>query len=343
MLVSIVILNWNGISLLKNCLDSVFNQTYSPIEVITVDNGSTDGSIEILKDYDLKLIENNENLGFAKGINIGIRHSKGEYILPLNNDVVLDKNYVSELVKVMENDLQVGSAAGKLIWAGTGGLIDSAGHSLHKNRLPRNIGTGKKDGPDFAKKKEVFGVCGAAPLYRRKMLEDIEINGEFYDESFFSFLEDVDLDWRARLLGWKSFYVPEAVAMHHRGGTAVRRSKIVEVHNYKNRYLMIMKNDYLLSNLKNIHQIIFTDIIKSSALFFRYPSALLGIFQVIKLTPATLRKRWVIKKKRKMSRKEMEKWFIPFEYKPWFSQHLLTDVYDLKKENIKQSEDKGAK
>lgn len=336
MLVSIIVLNWNGASLIKDCLNSVFKQSYSPLEILAIDNGSVDNSPDIIRQYELKFIENKENVGFAKAINQGIRKAKGDFVLPLNNDVILDKEYVANLVKVMNNDDKTGSVSGKLMWAGTEGLIDSAGHSLHKNRLPRNIGTGQEDGPDYSVKREVFGVCGAAPLYRRKMIDDVEINGEFYDESFFSFLEDVDLDWRAQLLGWKALYVPEAIAMHHRGGTAVRRSKIVEVHNYKNRYLMIIKNDFLLSFLKNFPQIIFTDLVKSSALFFRYPTALLGLFSVVKLMPKTLRKRSLIKKKRKISRKEMEKWFLPFDYNKWFKQHLTTDVYDLNSENIEK-------
>lgn len=330
MLVSIIIINWNGASLLKGCLDAVFNQTYSPIEVLLVDNGSTDNSLEIAGKYEVKIIANKENLGFAKGINQGIKESKGEFILPLNNDVVLDKEYIENLVKIINSDNKIGSVMGKLLWAGTDGLIDSAGHTIHKNRLPRNIGTGIKDGEQFNIKKEVFGVCGAAPLYRKDMLEDTKINGEYYDEDFFAFLEDVDLDWRARLLGWKAYYVPEAVADHHRGGTAVRRTKTVELHNFKNRYLMVMKNDYILSHWKNVHQILFTDVVKSGALLFRYPTALLGFFSVIKLMPKTLKKRSLIKRKRKVSRKEMEKWFLPFDYKSWFKQHLISDVYDLR-------------
>ena len=330
MLVSVIVLNWNGSSLIDDCLTSVFDQSYINKEIIVVDNGSTDDSLEKIDSYDVKLIENNENLGFAKGINTGIKAAMGVYILPLNNDVVLDKEFIQELVNAVLKDKKTGSVCGKLLRAEDKKLIDSTGHSIHKNRLPKNIGKGEQDGEMFSKREEVFGVCGAAPMYKKEMLDDIKIDDEYYDESFFSFLEDVDLDWRARLRGWKAYYEPKAVGFHYRGGTAVRRSPIVEVHNYKNRYLMIIKNDYLISFFKNIHQIIFTDIIKNAALLFRCPKALTGIFQVIRLLPKTIKKRRNIRKRRKVSRKEIEKWFLPFNYKEWFHTHMKTDVYDLR-------------
>ena len=330
-LVSVIILNWNGSDLITKCIDAVRDQTYKPLELIVVDNASTDDSLSMIKKYEnLKLVENTENLGFSRAVNIGIRESKGDYVMPLNNDVFLEKEYVEYLVREMDKNEKTGSVSGKLIKSKTR-KIDTVGHSIHKNRLPRNIGSDQEDGPQYSIKKEVFGVCGAAPLYKRKMLEDVEINGEYYDESFFAFLEDVDLDWRARLLGWRSFYVPESVAFHHRGGTAVRRSKTVEMHNYKNRYLMIIKNDDPISFLKNLHQIVFTDIIKNGALLVRYPTALLGFADVLRLLPETIRKRKIIRRKRKVSRKEMERWFLPFDYKEWFRQHATSDVYDLSK------------
>ncbi len=331
-LVSVIILNWNGKHLLDDCFQSVLKQTYENVEIIVVDNGSTDDSVKhINENYgQIELILNDENLGFAKGMNIGMKRAKGDYLIPLNTDIKLDKDFIKQMIEA-SNEPDVGMVSGKLIKADSleGDLIDSTGHVVYKNRLCGNLGRGVHES-QFKKEEYVFGASGAAPLYKREMLEDIAVNGEYYDENFFSFLEDIDLDWRAQLRGWKCKFAPSAIAFHWRGGTAVRRTTIVEKHNYKNRYLMILKNDSFLYFLKNLPQIVFTDIIKSSALLFRAPTALTGWFSVIKYLPGTLRKRSHIQKRRKVSGKEIEKLFKKFDYKNWFKTHITEDVYNIR-------------
>lgn len=330
--VSVIILNWNGKHLIGDCLESVKKQTYPEIEIIVIDNGSTDGSVAYMqKNFsDTLLITNEENLGFAKAMNMGFKQAKGSYLLPLNNDVKLEPTFVEEMVSAAAEP-SVGLVSGKLIKAGGfhGEVIDSAGHVLYKNRLPRNRGVGLHIS-QFNEEEYVFGACGAAPLYKREMLEDISIEGEFYDENFFSFLEDVDLDWRAQLRGWKCKYTPKAVAYHWRGGTAVRRSSIIEKHNYKNRYLLMIKNDNPLFFLKNLPQILFTDFIKSVALLFRSPAALTGWLSVIRMLPSTIKKRQYIQKNRKISPGEIEQMLKKFDYISWIKHHLREDVYSLR-------------
>lgn len=330
--VSVIILNWNGKHLIGDCIESVMKQNYPKIEIIVIDNGSTDGSVSYLKKNfsDTKLIANEENLGFAKAMNMGFKEAKGEYLIPLNNDVKLEPNFVEEMVFAAKEP-SVGLVSGKLIKAGSlqSEVIDSAGHVLFKNRLPRNRGVGLHVS-QLNEEKYVFGACGAAPLYKREMLDDIAIDGEYYDENFFSFLEDVDLDWRAQLRGWKCKYTPKALAYHWRGGTAVRRSSIVEKHNYKNRYLLMIKNDSPIYFLKNLPQILLTDFIKSTALFFRAPAALTGWLSVIRLLPSTIKKRRHIQKNRKVSAFEIEQMLKKFDYISWIKQHLSEDVYNLR-------------
>ncbi|RJQ32871.1 MAG: glycosyltransferase family 2 protein [Actinobacteria bacterium] len=351
-LVSVIIPNWNGKSLLNECLASVYNQTYPNIEIIVVDNGSTDGSREYLESRVERvkssegwhnvgaqravplLILNNKNEGFAKAVNQGIKQSKGTFVMPLNNDIVLEKTFIEEMVKAAKKDSKIGTVSGKLIRNDKYGqiVIDCTGHVIFKNRLLTNRGFNELDKGQYDKEEYVFGASGAAPLYRRLMLNDIAVDGQFYDESFFSFLEDVDLDWRAQLRGWSVYYTPLAVAFHHRGGSAVRRSKIVEMHNFKNRYLLMIKNDNAKSVAKNLPGILFSDLVKSGALLFRCPKALLGIADVIKLLPQTLKKRKVIQQNKVVSLDDMEKWFRPFSYRSWFKRHIREDVYKLRDE-----------
>ncbi len=332
-LVSIIILNWNGKHLLDDCLKSASKQTYPQIEIIVIDNGSNDGSVDYLKQNysDIKIIANNENIGFASAMNIGFREAKGAYLMPLNNDVTMQPTFVEEMVKAAE-EAEVGLVSGKLIKAGAIGseVIDTAGHIMYKNRMPRNIGEGLHVS-QFNKEDYIFGACGAAPLYKREMLEDVAVFGEYYDENFFSFFEDVDLDWRAQIRGWKCKYTPNAIAHHWRGGTAVRRSAIVETHNYKNRYLMMLKNDTLPYFFLNLPQILFSDVVKTGALLFRAPVALTGLFSVIKFLPQTLKKRRYIQSNRKVAASEIEKMLAKFDYLAWFKKHIREDVYDLKK------------
>ncbi|MDI6688933.1 MAG: glycosyltransferase family 2 protein [Actinomycetota bacterium] len=326
-LVSVIIVNWNGKRFVKDCLDSVLGQTYPALEVIVIDNSSTDGSQEIIKrNYpSVILIENEENKGFSMAINQGIATSKGLYVIPLNIDVVMTPTYISEMVKAASLDEKIGSVSGKLLRFNDEGrtkVIDSVGHTMFENRLVIDRGDGEIDEGQYDQVEYIFGSCAAASLYKRGMLEDVKAGGEYFDEAFFAFLEDVDLNWRAQMHGWKCIYTPSAVAYHYRGGIAVRRTKLVEIHNYKNRYLMILKNDSFASILRNLHHFLITDTLKTGALLFRCPAALLGWIDILRELPRTFAKRRVIQKNRKVSQVEIEKWFQKFDYKAWIRRHL---------------------
>ena len=327
-LVSAIIINWNGKELIENCVDSLLAQTYPNLEIVIVDNGSDDGSLEFIKQTypQVKLIEYQSNKGFCHAINHGIRESSGTYILSLNNDVILQPSFLNELVGVISVDDTTGSATGKLLKAApkNGEVeIDSVGHVIFNNRLAFDLGDGEIDNGEHNTAGYVFGACAAAGLYRRDMLEDVEINGEYFDEAFFAFLDDVDLSWRAQLRGWKCMFTPKATAHHYRGKTAGRGSKLVELNNYKNRYLMILKNDSLPAVVKNFHHFLLTDSCKTGALLFRCPEALQGWFDVVKEVPRTIAKRRLIQKNRKVSQSEIESFFPDFDYSKWFKRHFF--------------------
>ncbi len=337
--VSIIVINFNGLADLPACLESLRGQDYPEIELILFDNCSDDGSSGFLKEYSEeqanrgrfaagspRLVANTENAGFSPALNQGIRESHGDYVMPLNTDVVLDATFVSELVRSLEEDPRAGSASGKLLRFpafGRDNPIDSAGHVIFRNRLAENRGEGQPGSSAFNEPAEVFGTCGAAALYRRQMLEDVAVDGEYFDEEFFAFWEDVDIDWRAHTRGWKCLYNPLALGWHRRGGAGYRKSLLVEYHNYKNRLLMLIKNDSPLFYLLNLPGILLTEVLKGGALLVRCPRALLALAEVARLTPLMLAKRRVIQSRRTVPAVELEQWFEPFGYRRWMRRHIL--------------------
>lgn len=324
--VSVLVLNYNGAKFIQACLDSIVAQVYPVLEVIVIDNASTDDSAAMVRDGwpDVTLLEAGANLGFAGGMNLGIKRSRGELVLLLNPDVVLDPDFLKEMVEAIDSDPRVGSVSGKVykLVDKKARILDTTGHVIFRNRLFTDRGDGEVDVGQYDKVEEIFGACAGTGLYRRGMLEDIKIGDEYFDESFFLFLEDTDLNWRAQLRGWKCLYTPRAVAWHYRGGIAERKTKLVERHNYKNRYMMIIKNDSGLSFVKNLHHFVLTDTLKSAALLWRCPPALTGLWDVWRNLPALVGKRRIIQRNRTVDQKDFERWLMPFDYRNWISRHL---------------------
>jgi len=244
--VSIIIVNWNGREYLDECLSSIYDQTYSNFEVIVVDNGSTDGSAEVLgeKFPFVNLIQNEKNLGFAEGNNIGIKKAfedqEVKYIATLNNDTLVESNWLKELVSAPERDKQIGSCQSKMLRYSDRSIIDSTGIKLLANGTVSDRGGGEKDDGQYDKLEEVFGACAGAALYRREMLNDIGLFPSHYFASF----EDVDLAWRARYAGWKCVYVPSAVVYHFRFATQKKmldEKQTFSVQKIQNRFSYQMK------------------------------------------------------------------------------------------------------
>jgi GT2 family glycosyltransferase len=231
-MISIVIVNYNGCHFLDACLSSLAVQTFQDFEIILVDNGSSDDSVEHvqLRYPSLVLIKNKENRGFAGGVNDGIRVARGDYILTLNNDTIADPEVIEYLMKAMETYKTVGSCAAKMVFPD--GRINSAGICISRSGAAWDRGMFEQDAGQFDVPGEVFGPCAGAALYRKKMLNEIGL----FDEDFFLFMEDVDLAFRARMAGWKCMYVPSARVIHVHGGTAGYQS-ITSVY-YGNRNLL---------------------------------------------------------------------------------------------------------
>lgn len=237
-LVSVIIVNYNGGHLLQSCLDSVYSQSCKDIEVILVDNGSKDNSVEYVKDLfaDVKIISLPENMGFAGGNIEGLKQGRGDYIMLLNNDVEVEKDCIANLLSAIEGDSSVGICASKMIAFGTN-VIDSAGDGYATSLRGFKRSEGEEDFA-YARQEYVFGACAGAALYRRKMLDEVG----FFDEDFFLIHEDTDLNFRAQLAGWKVLYVPSAIVYHkvrssigHMSDSAVyfslRNSEFVRIKN----------------------------------------------------------------------------------------------------------------
>jgi len=313
--VSIIIVNWNGLNYLRTCLDSVFHQTYKGFEVILVDNGSVDDSVNFVKsNFPLvKVILCEKNHGFAEGNNIGIRealkNSEVKYIACLNNDTEVDKNWLSELVKAMENDNKIGLCASKILYFDKRDKIDSAGDFYYRGSLkvgPR--GHGQKDNGQYEKQEECLSACAAAALYRRQMLEQVKLFDNFFDHDYFAYIEDSDLGLRARLLGWKCFYAPKAIVFHRVSATTSRLSNRAKKYfSLKNRLFTMIKIypfAWWLKVLRNPVSYQNENLTFSNKLFI-FCKVFINILVNL---PKIIKKRNIIQRQRKVSTDEMHLW-----------------------------------
>lgn len=215
-MISVVIPNYNGMRYLDGCLSSLSVQTFRNFEIILVDNGSADGSARYVAESfpDVRIVKNEENLGFSGGVNSGIRRARGEFILTLNNDTRAERDLIRCLAEAMDSDEEVGMCASKMLFCD--GRINSTGICLSRSGAAWDRGMGEPDLGQYDEASDVFGPSAGAGLYRRKMLDEIGL----FDEDFFMYMEDVDLAFRGRLAGWRCIYVPSARVHHVHGGTA---------------------------------------------------------------------------------------------------------------------------
>ncbi|MDI6891765.1 MAG: glycosyltransferase family 2 protein [Actinomycetota bacterium] len=302
-LISIIIPNYNGKEFLGACLDSLRKQAYKDFEIILVDNGSTDGSVDFVKQNypEAKIISLPTNKGFAYAVNTGIRESQGEYIALLNNDTEADPHWLEELCKGLENNLEAGFCASKTLFFHNRDVINSAGLAYHMDGTAGDVGYGELDEGQYDERQKVFGASGVAVIYRREMLKDVGL----FDEDFFAFYEDVDLSFRAQLCGYQCIYQPKAVVYHVGGGT-------ISPKNPKNRFLCDRNLIYVL--IKNLPTKLFIKYLPSILIYqiasavylFKYGftfgvSSILGkfagVFSILKL----MKRRKIIQRRRAVS------------------------------------------
>lgn len=287
---AVVVVSWNGLVLLKACLRSLRGQSHPAAQLVVVDNGSVDGSLEWLRQQtDVELIRNAGNRGFAAPNNQGISRCRADFVLLANSDVELAPDYIQACLHHFAR-ADVGSVTGKLLRADPPGTIDSTGHNVYKIGWTENRGEEQPD-RGFDSPGEVFGVCAAAAIYRSSALDMVRLDGQVFDESYFAYIEDVDLDWRLRWAGWRAWYEPGAVAIHHRSASGARFTAPVMRHILKNRLLTVVKNYDRRSLLLYSPSVALFTLVKLVDFGRLHPSALLGITDTIAELPQALRKR----------------------------------------------------
>jgi len=238
--ISVIILNYNGLHLLSECLDSLRRQTFRDFEVIFVDNDSTDGSVAFVEENypEVKVIENRENLGFGEGNNVGMRVAQGKYIALLNNDTVTHPEWLQRLFEAAEHFPETfGMWASKILFHDRPDTIDTAGHLMYPDGLNMGRGRGEIDAGQYDRVEEVFFPSGCAALYSKKMLDEIG----YFDPDFFAYGDDTELGLRAKLAGWKCLFVPSSVVYHKYSGTSGRYSPFKVLLVERNRIWVLVK------------------------------------------------------------------------------------------------------
>ena len=256
-MISIIVLNYNGIRYLKPCLDSITQQTCSNFETILVDNGSTDGSVDyIKKKYPcVEILTLPKNLGFSKGMNAGIKKARGEAIFLLNNDTVLDDGCLEFIEKAFKEYPKYLFFAPKMLNIKEKSVIDSGG-IIFKDYKSFDRGQGQKDDIFFSQEEEVFTGCGGAMVFRKEFFKKVG----YFDDSFFAYYEDVDLGFQAQLKGEKCLFIPDAKVYHFRGATNILYSDYYVFHSGKNGLNCMIKNIPTKLFLKNLRRLLMNHI-----------------------------------------------------------------------------------
>ncbi len=240
-IVSVVIVNWNGKHLLKECLDSLFAQSMRDVEIVLVDNGSEDGSAEYVREQypSVRVIDLPKNLGFAGGNNAGMRIAQGKYIALLNNDAKADDAWLENLVYEAESSPPaVGMWASKILSYDSPAVLDNVGLLIYPDGLGRGKGRLERDEGQYDKPGEALSPSGCAGLYRGEMLAEIGL----FDEDFFAYADDVDIGLRARLAGWGCRYVPSAKVYHKYSASSAAYSPFKAFLVERNRIWVLFKN-----------------------------------------------------------------------------------------------------
>ena len=298
--VSVIVVNWNGKEFLSECLDGLRRQTYQPFSVILIDNGSHDGSLDFIHRYypEVRTIALSKNVGFSAANNYALKSIQGEYVALLNNDAVPDRLWTRHLVETLELHPEAGFAASKMLFCDDPDVIDRAGDTYTRAGTGLLRGRGER-ARNFGKTEWIFGACAGAALYRTSMLSDIGL----FDKDFFLLYEDVDLSFRAQLMGYKCIFVPEAVVYHKASRSIVYDSPISVYYSHRNLEWAYIKN--MPSNL--ILKTVWLHIIYDIAAFFffatngRIKEFMSAKWDAFKSLRTMLRKRKEIQRNRRVS------------------------------------------
>jgi GT2 family glycosyltransferase len=318
--VAITIVTYNSGRFIKRCLESVLAQKYPIKEIFVIDNASTDGTPDILDQFSdrCRIVYNDTNVGFAAAQNQAIRMSESEWVLTLNPDVLLMPNFIQSLVDAGNRSAEIGTVCGKLLSMRASfdlpdqPLVDSTGIYFTPSMRHLDRGSLEVDNGHYLNFEYVFGATAAAALYRRRMIEDISYEGEFFDNDFFVYREDADVAWRSQLLGWKCLYTPQARGYHVRAVLpGIRRAlpAVINMHSVKNRFLMRVKNMTLDLYVRNFFSITGRDLVVLTACLVHEWTSLKAFGMVLSRLPSLLAKRRWIMGRRRVSDGYIASWF----------------------------------
>lgn len=294
-IVSAVIVTCANLDYSLRCLESIRRQSYKNLEVSVINNTRNhEFEKNISEAYpEVSLYRNFCDSYYCQALNLGIGRSRGEFILCLNDDVVLDEEFIKNALRGFSVNDKIGIVSGKIL-RGDRLTIDSAGLFLSCWRTAKERGYGLKDKFRFSKEEYIFGVNGAVAFYRKKMLDEISEGGEYFDSDFRMFYEDLDISWRAQNSGWRGYYIPSAVAYHIRGGTARSQGGVdkpyarrylrddLHVDLIKNRYFTIIKNESFPGFLAYLPCMLLYDLIMWGYILFFRPRLIKRFLVVLK-------------------------------------------------------------
>lgn len=336
-LVSVVIQSYNSRRYIEGCLDSLLAQGYPNMEILIIINGSNDGSLELIetkygRNKKIRIIEPGKNTFYSRGNNLGIRESRGDYIFSLNQDTVLEPQFLKKLMAAMEQDWSLGSVSGKLLHYNytinsKTKVLDSTGIEIFRTRRIIDRGQWERDNLQYDADREIFGASGAAALYRRTALEAVKLpkvdgSFEYFDEDFGAYKEDADLAWRLQLAGFRCRYIPEAVIYHGRSVgrswptqfikfilNRHKQSRLVRKLSFKNHYLMMVKCELPVLFWWNFAYIFVRELLLFSYTIFFEPFQIFALIEFFRQLPEAIRKRRIIMRHVKPSPQELIKLF----------------------------------
>ena len=323
---TISLLTYNGARYLPWLLNSLKAQTFKDWELLVLDNASNDNSADVVREYypSARIVLQKHNLGFARGHNLLINWSKSDYVLVLNQDIILAPDYLSKLISFMDKNPKVASCSGKLMyWNFEDGeqtdIIDSFGLKIDRKREVSDAWQGQKDFD--IQSQPVFGLSATAAIYKRKALDIVAMEAnnqqEYFDEDFFAYKEDIDLAWRLRLMGYENWLVTSTKAYHHR---SVHREGILKrirsqrgmanKLSYRNHLMLLYKNSFYKNLFKDLFHIKWYEFRKFVYLLMFQAKTLAGIGEYLKNLPKLSKKRKYIMTHRTVKPEDIYKWFI---------------------------------
>ena len=298
-----VISTWEG-GLLRHSLPTVLEQ--DDVEVMVLDNASDDTTGQVAGELGVPCVRLEERASFPKAMNLALRSLNGDAVLFMQPDCFLSPGFLENARRRLQED-GVGVVAPKLLRTEGPDLdqrldaIDTAGMVVDRRRKNGLVGHGRP-GLAFGRPADVFGADGAVALYRREALEDAAVDGDILDEDLVTWGSDADLAWRVRLMGWRCVYEPSAVAHHIRTYSPSTRADLPEwdrMMQFRNRYLMIAKNDPLGSLLRDLPRILAYEVLALGFAILRERHLLRGYVDAGRLLPRMLRKRRVLQRRRR--------------------------------------------